>query len=86
MSSQKSYQGCHHIGKLSLSLIPYLGCPYFQMVIQDVCRRVKGTEDAVNGITRGWVHTSQFLTLGSTGTVYTEEGWIAKDVCGLLIP
>jgi hypothetical protein len=41
MSSQKSYQGCHHIGKLSLSLIPYLGYPYFQMAIQDVRRRTK---------------------------------------------
>jgi hypothetical protein len=34
-------------------LIPYLGCLYFQTAIQDVCRRVKGTEEAVNGITRG---------------------------------
>jgi hypothetical protein len=38
---------------LSLSLIPYLGCPYFQTAIQDVYRRVKGTEEAVNRITRG---------------------------------
>jgi hypothetical protein len=51
--------------------------------MHDVCRRVKGTEEAVNGITRGWVHKSEFLTLGSTDTVCTEEGWIAKDVCGL---
>ena len=28
-------------------------------------------------------HTSEFLTLGSTGTVCTEEGWFATDVCGL---
>jgi hypothetical protein len=28
-------------------------------------------------------YTSEFLTLGSTSTVCTEEGWIAKDVCGL---
>jgi hypothetical protein len=83
MSSQKSYQGCHHIVKLSLSLIPYLGRPYFQTVIHDVCRRVKGTKEAVNRIIRGWVHMSEFLTLGSTSTVCTEEGWIAKDVCGL---
>jgi hypothetical protein len=83
MSSQKSYQGCHHIGKLSLSLIPYLGCPYFQMAIQDVCRRVKGTEEAVNRIIRGWVHMSEFLTLGSASFIYTEERWITSDVCGL---
>jgi hypothetical protein len=83
MSSHKSYHGCHHIGKLSLSLIHYLDCPYFQTAIQDVCRRVKGTEEVVNGITRGWVHSSEFLTLGSAGSVCTEEGWITKDVCGL---
>jgi hypothetical protein len=53
------------------------------MTIQDVCIRVKGTEEAVNGITRGWVHSSEFLTLGSVGSVCTEEGWITKDVCGL---
>jgi hypothetical protein len=29
----------------------------------------------------GYIHSS--LHLGSTGTVCTEEGWIAKDVCGL---
>jgi hypothetical protein len=28
--------------KLSLSLIPYLGLPYFQTAIQDVHRRTKG--------------------------------------------
>jgi hypothetical protein len=83
MSSQKSYQGCHHIGKLSLSLILYLGCPYFQTAIQDFCRIIKGTEEAINGITRGWIHSSEFLTLGTTGSVCTEEGWFATDVCGL---
>jgi hypothetical protein len=25
----------------------------------DVCRRVKGTEESVNGISRGWVHSSE---------------------------
>jgi hypothetical protein len=44
---------------------------------------LKRTEEAVNGIIRGWVHTSEFLTLGSTSTVCTEEGWVTKDVCGL---
>jgi hypothetical protein len=83
MSFQRSYQGCHHIEKLSLSLIPYLGCSYFQTVIQDVCRRVKGTEEAVNEIIRGWVHSSEFLTLGSVGAVCTEERWITRDVRGL---
>jgi hypothetical protein len=29
----------------------------------------------------GYIRPS--LHLGSTGTVCTEEGWIAKDVCGL---
>jgi hypothetical protein len=42
MSSQKSYQGCHHIGKLSLSLIPYLGCPYFQTAIRMSVEELKG--------------------------------------------
>jgi hypothetical protein len=83
MSSHKSYHGCHHIRKLSLSLIPYLDCPYFQTAIQDVYRRVKGTEDAVNEITRGWIYSFEFLTLGSVGSVCTEEGWITKDVSGL---
>jgi hypothetical protein len=41
------------------------------------------TEEAVNGITRGWLLTSKFLTLGSTGSVCTEEGWITTDVCEL---
>jgi hypothetical protein len=41
------------------------------------------TEEAVNGITRGWVHSSEFLTVGSTGSICIEEGWITKDVCGL---
>ena len=83
MSFQRSYQGCHHIGKLSLSLIPYLGCPYFQTAIQDVCRRVKGTEEAVNRITRGWVHSSEFLTLWSADSNCTEERRITRDVRGL---
>jgi hypothetical protein len=43
---------------------PLLGYPYFQTAKQDVCRRVKGTEEAVNRITRGWVHSFKFLTLG----------------------
>jgi hypothetical protein len=83
MSFQRSYQGCHQIGKLSLSLIPYLGLSYFQTAIQDVCRRVKGTEEVVNGITGGWEYSSEFLALGSAGFVCTEEGWITKNVCGL---
>jgi hypothetical protein len=29
--------------EVELSLIPYLGCPYFQTAIQDVRRRTKGT-------------------------------------------
>jgi hypothetical protein len=29
MSFQRSYQGCHQIGKLSLSLISYLGLPLY---------------------------------------------------------
>jgi hypothetical protein len=66
-----------------LSLIPYLGCPYFQTAIQDVCRRVKGTEEAVNGVARGWVHLTESLTLGSAGSVCTKKGWITTDVCGL---
>jgi hypothetical protein len=64
-SFQRSHQGCHHIGKLSLSLIPYLGLTYFQTAIQDVCRRVKGTEEAVNRITRGWVHSSESSPCGA---------------------
>jgi hypothetical protein len=39
--------------------------------------------EAANGVTGGWVHLSEFLTLGSTSSVCTEERWIAKDVCGL---
>jgi hypothetical protein len=31
----------------------------------------------------GWVHSSEFLTLGSAGSVCKEEGWITTDVCGL---
>jgi hypothetical protein len=38
---------------------------------------------AVNGVAGGRVHSSEFLTLGSTGTVCTEEGWFTTDVCGL---
>jgi hypothetical protein len=83
MSSQKSYQGCHHIGKLSLSLIPYLGCPYFQTTIHDVYRRVKRTQEAVDRVARGWVHLTDFFTLGSNGSVCTKEGRITTDVCGL---
>jgi hypothetical protein len=44
---------------------------------------VKGTEEAVNRITRGWVHMSELLALGSTSTVCTEERRIARDVRGL---
>jgi hypothetical protein len=29
--------------EVELSLIPYLGCPYFQTAIQDARRRTKGT-------------------------------------------
>jgi hypothetical protein len=29
------------------------------------------------------VHSFEFLTLDSTGTVCTEERWFATDVCGL---
>jgi hypothetical protein len=47
---------------------------------------VKGTEEAVNGITRGWVHSFGVFTLESTGFVCTEEIWIARDVCGLKVP
>jgi hypothetical protein len=53
------------------------------MTIHDVCRRIKGTEEAVNRVTGGRVHSSEFLTLGSTGTVCVEEGLITSDVCGL---
>ncbi len=35
------------------------------------------------GVARGWVHSSEFLTLGSAGSVCTEEGWITTNVCGL---
>jgi hypothetical protein len=28
-------------------------------------------------------NSSEFLTLGSAGSVCTEEGWITADVCGL---
>jgi hypothetical protein len=51
----------------------------YEMSVEEL----KGTEEAVNRVARGWVHSSEFFTLGSTGTVYTEEGWITADVCGL---
>jgi hypothetical protein len=72
-SFQRSHQGCHHIGKLSLSLIPYLGLLYFQTAIQDVCRRVKGTEEAVNRITGGGVHSFEFFTLWSAGFIVQKK-------------
>jgi hypothetical protein len=53
------------------------------VTIQDVGRRVKGTEEAVDGVTRGWLHSFEFLTLGSTSVICAKEGWIATDVCGL---
>jgi hypothetical protein len=42
MSSQKSYQGCHHIGKLSLSLIPYLAAPTFKRPYRMSVEELKG--------------------------------------------
>ena len=57
--------------------------PISKTAIQDVRRRTKGTQEARNGVARGWVHSSEFLTLGSTSSVCTEKGWITEDVHGL---
>jgi hypothetical protein len=65
-------------------LIPYLGGPYFQMAIQDVCRRVKGTEEAVNEITRGWVHSFECLTLGER-QFYLYKGKMDHKGCAWII-
>jgi hypothetical protein len=64
-----------------IDLLP--GLLLFLRAIQNVRIRIKRTWEAVNGVTRGWVHSSEFLALGSTSTVCTEEGWFATDVCGL---
>ena len=62
---------------------PLPGLPYFQTAIQDVCRRVKRTSEVVDRVARGWVHLTEFFTLGSNSSVCTKEGRITADVCGL---
>jgi hypothetical protein len=52
--------------------------PYMMLV-----EELKELKKAVNRVARGRVHSSEFLTLGSTSTVCTEEGWFTTDVCGL---
>jgi hypothetical protein len=51
----------------------------YRMSIEEL----KGTEEAVNGITRGWVHSFEFFTLWSANSICIEERRIARDVRGL---
>jgi hypothetical protein len=39
--------------------------------------------EAINRVTRGWVHSFKFFTLWSAGSICTEERMIARDVRGL---
>jgi hypothetical protein len=60
MSSQKSYQGCHHIGKLSSSLISYLGLPLLSKRLYMMpLEELKGLKKQLTELQEdGYIHSS----------------------------
>jgi hypothetical protein len=59
---------------------PLPSYPYFQTAIQDVCRRVKGTEEAVNEITRGWYNRSNSSSCGAS-VLFVQKKEGSQGMC-----
>jgi hypothetical protein len=51
----------------------------YEMFVEEL----KELKKQLTRVARGWVHLTEFFTLGSNSSVCTKEGRITMDVCGL---